>query len=122
MATTTFERLGGFARIRRIVSDFYDRVLDSEVLQHHFDGIDMRRLIDHQTKFISSVMGGPIDFNDTMLERAHARLGITRDEFREMNELMRETLEDAGIDEADIEAVCGEISRREPLIVSKDDG
>ena len=61
---TTFERLGGFARVRLIVSDFYDKVLDSERLARHFAGIDMRQLIDHQTKFIAAIMGGPAAFSD----------------------------------------------------------
>jgi hemoglobin len=38
---------------------FYDRVLNSDVIGAYFDDIDMRQLIDHQTKFISQGMGGP---------------------------------------------------------------
>jgi hemoglobin len=41
--------MGGFAKVRLLVSEFYDRVLDSDTLAPYFDGIDMRRLIDHQT-------------------------------------------------------------------------
>jgi hemoglobin len=53
MAQTMYERYGGFPKIRRVVSDFYDRVLEEPELQRHFEGVDMRRLVDHQTKFVA---------------------------------------------------------------------
>lgn len=94
MTGSVFERLGGFARVRLLVSSFYDKVLASETLGHHFRHIDMRRLIDHQTRFTSAIMGGPASFTDEQIARAHQRLGITSAEFDEMAELFRETLED----------------------------
>ena len=51
---TMFEKYGGFAKVSRIVSSFYDKALDSPILAPYFTGVDMRRLIDHQTKFASS--------------------------------------------------------------------
>lgn len=58
MSQSMFERYGGFAKLSKVMA-FYDRVLDSDVIGDFFEGVDMRRLIDHQTKFISQVMGGP---------------------------------------------------------------
>jgi len=118
MGTTIFDRCGGFSTVRRIVSAFYDKVLDSPRLQRHFAAADMRTLIDHQTKFISSVMGGPASFDDEALRRVHAPLGITKVEFDEVAGLLRETLEDFGLDAADIEHVWRSVLRREGAIVS----
>lgn len=117
MSMTLFERCGGFAKLRAVVSNLYDRTLDSPSLQHHFTGIDMCVLIDHQTKFIASLMGGPAAFSDEALRRAHARLGISRDEFAEMVDLLRETLEDHDFAPADIDQVESEIRKRETCIV-----
>ncbi len=120
MATspTIFERYGGFAVIRKVVSEFYDRVLDSPVIGHHFEHVDMRRLLDHQARFIASVTGGPASYTDEHLRRTHERLGITTEEFREMLDLLGETLEDFDFAPADVEYVKGEIRRREGVIVS----
>jgi hemoglobin len=98
---STFERIGGFARVRLLVSDFYQKVLESEQLGTHFRRIDMRRLIDHQTKFFSAIMGGPASFTDDQIARVHAHLGITPAQFDEMADLFLETLEDFGIDPAE---------------------
>lgn len=120
MGTTLFDRCGGFSTVRRIVSAFYDKVLDSPRLQRHFAAADMRTLIDHQTKFISSVMGGPASFDDQALRRVHAPLGITRAEFAEVVGLLRETLEDFELDAADVEHVSRSVLGREGAIVSRE--
>ncbi len=119
MATTPFERCGGFATVRKVISAFYDKILDSPALQGYFEGVDLRRLIDHQTKFISSIMGGPASFPDDALRRAHAKLGISQADMREMTELLRETLEDFDFEPADVEAICKEIATRQSLIVTR---
>ena len=119
MATTVFERCGGFATVRKVISAFYDKLLDSEMLSGYFADVDMRRLIDHQTKFISSIMGGPASFSDDALRRAHAKLGLSHGELVEMAGLLRETLEDFDLEKADIEQVYNEIMKRENLIVTR---
>ncbi len=118
MTTTIFDRAGGFATVRKVISAFYEKVLDSPLLEHHFVEVDMRRLMDHQTKFVSSLMGGPGSYTDDHLQRVHARLGITHDEFVEAARLLRETLEEFGLDAADIRHVDGEVMKRERVIVS----
>jgi hemoglobin len=106
---TVFDNMGGFARVRLIVSDFYEKILASDRLAPYFAGVDMRRLIDHQTKFIAAVMGGPAAFTDEQIARAHARLEIAGDAFDEMADLFRETLEDFDVDRADIERLHAQV-------------
>jgi hemoglobin len=117
---TLFDSLGGFARVRLIVSDFYDKVLESERLAPYFAGVDMRRLVDHQTKFIAAVMGGPAAFTDEQMSRAHKRLGITSGDFDEMAALFRETLEDFGVGAADVERLHAHVlSMRHHVVASE---
>ncbi len=118
MEAPLFERYGGFGAVRQIVSAFYERMLQSRGLAPYFDQVDIRRLIDHQTKFITCVMGGPASFTDRQLERAHVALGITAAEFAEMLELLQATLEEAALEPADVDLVLGEVRRREHLIVA----
>lgn len=119
MKQSIFERNGGFATLRKVVSAFYDKVLDSPGLQRYFADIDMRALVDHQTKFVASVMGGPASFSDDVLRRVHEPLGISRAEFDEVVSLMCETLQDHDVSDDDIEHVRKELMKREMLIVSR---
>ena len=61
---STFQKYGGFSTVSRVVMTFYDKVLDSDVVGPFFDDIDMPRQIDHQTKFVASIMGGPDAMSD----------------------------------------------------------
>lgn len=119
MRTGVFEKLGGFARVRLLVSEFYSRVLESETLAPYFEGVDMRRLIDHQTKFISSATGGPASFTDEHLERAHRHLAVQPEHFDEMAEVLAETLEDFEIDPAIIERILAQVTAVRHRIVSR---
>lgn len=119
MASTMFERYGGFAKISRIVSAFYDKILDSPITGPYFANTDMRTQIDHQTKFISQLMGGPASYTDGELERKHARLDIDDRAFEEMAALLKETLEDFDVDDEDIAAVVSEIVQRRHIIVKR---
>lgn len=116
-AASVFEELGGFARVRLIVSDFYDKVLASERLNRFFRDIDVPRLIDHQTKFISAIMGGPASYSDEHIARAHGRLGISVEDYDEMAALFRETLEDFGLTPDQIERLDAHMqSMREHVV------
>ena len=115
---TPFERVGGFASVSRIVMTFYGRVLDSEQLAPWFAATDMRTLIDHQTKFVAALMGGPAAYSDDALHRVHARLGIDRAAFDEMKALLAEAMTDHGVAPDDVEATVAEVERCAPLIVS----
>jgi len=118
MALTIYERVGGFASVRRVVSSFYDKALESSLIAHHFESIEMPKLIDHQTRFISFLMGGPASYTEEHLAHVHARLEITLDEFDEMVELLTETLEDFDFGSDDIAKIGQELRRREPAIVT----
>ena len=115
---TIFERYGGFSTIRKIVSDFYDKVLDSPSLEHHFVDVDMARLVDHQTKFISTITGGPANVSNEEIRRAHTRLSISSEHFGEVAELLEETLEDHGMQPEDIAYVMAEVGARKAFVVT----
>jgi hemoglobin len=119
MTDTIFERYGGFAKVSRVVSSFYDRVLDSPVLEPYFEGVDMRRLIDHQTKFIAFLLGGPASYTTEHLARVHEHLRIDDVAFDEMTSLMRETFEDFDFDETDIAIIHGKLTSYRPFIVAR---
>lgn len=118
MALTIYDRYGGFATIRRVVSSFYDKVLDSTELAPYFEKVEMRRLIDHQTRFIASVTGGPASYTDDHLRRIHAPMQIHREHFLALVTLLRETLEDMDFEAADVAYVERQLLDREIAIVS----
>ena len=112
-----FERYGGLAFISRVVLSFYDRVLASVRLAPFFADVDMQRLIEHQAKFIGSVMGEPESHTDVMLWSAHAHLQIDEGAFDEMVGLLQLTLEDFRIAPADVRTIVAGLNARRAQIV-----
>jgi hemoglobin len=116
---TLFEKYGGFAKISRVVMAFYDTLLDSDEVGPFFDDVDMRKLVDHQTKFVSSLLGGPASYTDERLQQLHAHLEIGHGHFDEMKRVLGETLSDHGFAAEDVASVMGEIEARRILIVTR---
>lgn len=119
MARTMFDRYGGFRKVSKIVLSLYDKIIDSPVTSPYFQNTNMKRLIDHQTQFISSLMGGPASFTDEHIERVHAHIGINEEAFEEVIYLLTETLEDHGMDDSDIAEVQNEFRKRKNFIIKK---
>lgn len=112
-----YEKYGGFSKINKLVMAFYDTLLDSEEIGPYFDDTDMARLIDHQTKFVAMLMGGPASYSDEQIRRAHAPLSVTGVHFDEMKRILGVTLRDHGVEAADSAQVLQEVESRRGLIV-----
>src|SRR5262245_65258210 len=94
----------------------------STALSPFFAETDMQRLVDHQAKFISSVMGGPSSYSNAALREAHAHLSIDDRAFDEMLELFKVTLEEARIGAADVDAIMIDLNAHRVQIVRRPAG
>lgn len=114
---TLFEKYGGFSNVSKIVLAFYNTLLDSDEIGPFFDDIDMSKMVDHQTKFIASLLGGPASYSDNQMRQLHAHLDITDAHFDELKLVLSDTLEDHGFEAVDVEAVLHQFETRRKLIV-----
>lgn len=112
-----FEKYGGLRTLRAVIIDFYDRVLDSDVVGHFFEDVDIAKLIDHQTKFFTSILGGPAEFADQRLANAHRNLNVTDIHFDEITCILEDTLTAAGFAKSDLITTLSAVEARRSLIV-----
>lgn len=117
MEQTLFQKYGGFSAISRLVLDLYDRLLDDDEVGPFFDEVEMSRIVDHQTKFVSSLLGGPASYTDDQIARMHGHLDIGDAHFERLKEILAETLADHGFAEEDVAAVTGAFEARRRLVV-----
>lgn len=118
MSHSLYEKIGGFGVVSRIVLRFYDKVLESELVSPYFASIDMKRLIDHQTQFICSLLGGPASFTDEQIRSAHHDARITTEAFDEIVELFEESLDETGLEQRDVATVLKLFKEKRPLVVA----
>jgi len=118
MNETLFDKYGGFDTLGTVVVNFYDKVLDSDSLKPYFENVNMDRLIGHQTKFITKVLGGPDEYEGGNIKKVHERFNITTIHFEEVLDLMGEALEEAGVTEEDIALIAKTVNSLKDQIVS----
>ncbi len=117
---TLYDKYGGFATIHTIVKNFYRDVLSEESLKPYFARVSMDFLIQHQTDFLSQVLGGPIQYKGRTLREAHQVLRISKTDFDLVAKLLQENLEDAGVEDADVETIMNIVASTLPDIVFTD--
>lgn len=121
MHKSVYDELGGFSAVRKFVSDFYDRVLEEEDLAPFFSETDMASLVDHQTKFWATLLGGPASYTKEQLYKTHQSMGIQDDHFDLVLELVVETLEDHDVDNGHIDSISEMLkSYRSAIVIAKD--
>ncbi len=116
---TLFEKYGGFSKVSKMVLSFYDTLLDSDEIGPFFDDIDMSKMVDHQTKFVASLLGGPASYSDKQLYQLHNHLDIRDAHFDELKDVLKDTLSDHGVEPADVETVLQEFEQRRSFIVGQ---
>lgn len=118
MSDTLFSKYGGIETFSAVVSNFYQKVLDSENLASFFTGVDIEALMSHQTNFIAKALGGPDEYAGRDVSVAHANMGITEENFTEVAELLTEALEEAGVESDDVTTIIGVVASLKDQIVS----
>ncbi len=117
MDETIYKKYGGFSKISRVVLTLYDRILDDDTIGPYFDEVDMNRIVDHQTKFISSLLGGPASYTDEQIQKMHSHLSIGPEEFEALVEILRDVLAEHDFEEEDIETIVAAFGGRRDLVV-----
>ncbi|RLA23685.1 MAG: group 1 truncated hemoglobin [Gammaproteobacteria bacterium] len=115
--TTLYDKYGGFATVSKLVQGLYEKISESEELTPYFAGVDIQTLMDHQTKFFSDILGGPVKYTGKELKVVHAPLAITEQAFAEVAELLEETLEDMNVEDDDIETIMAIVAGAKSDIV-----
>ena len=116
-----FEKYGGFSKVSKIVLAFYDTLLDRDEIGPFFDEVDMSKMVDHQTKFIASLLGGPASYTDRQLHQLHNHLDIRDAHFDELKVVLKDTLSDHGIEASEVDQVLQEFENRRVQIVGQPD-
>lgn len=118
MANSLYDRLGGFGAISSVVIRFYELILADESLEKYFYGVNMERLMDHQTRFLCGVMGGPHSYNGQDIKKAHAHLKISNEAFESVASHLVKALKDHDIGESDIQVIGDIVSSIKVNIVT----
>lgn len=117
---TLFQKYGGYERVFKVVSLFYEKILADEAVSDFFDDVDMEGLIRHQTNFVGMVLGGPANqYTGRDLKAAHQGLSISHEHFNRVAEHLQSSLVECGFESSDIDTIMAVVASRRPDIVSQ---
>ena len=98
---TLYERLGGEAKVRKIVNDVLDRNYNNPIIGHHFKKVDMDKLKQLVFEFFSMGTGGPHAYTGREMRASHKGLNITEDDFDQANIDTITALKENGVGETE---------------------
>lgn len=119
MENTLLQKYGGVDTIRMIVGNFYSDILESKNLRPYFSHVDLSNLIEHQTNLLSHLLGGPNHYEGRDMELAHRHLSIKQDDFEEVAAILQDNLQDAGVEEGDIQVIMNIVAGYADQIIAK---
>jgi len=97
MKQTLFDAVGGLPMLEKVHKIFYDKIYAHPWIGQFFQGHDQQAIELRQTQFMGEKFGGPIKYPGMELELAHRRMYITPELFTLRQQLLRESLEEAGV-------------------------
>lgn len=105
MTISIYEKYGGFRTFNNVIKEFYTHVKKSPTLFPYFEGVGMGKLIEHQTQFISSLLGGPEITYELSLKDSHKHLFIPEEHYNEIVQILLSSLERAGLEPEELNEI-----------------
>ena len=116
--TTLFDKYGGVAGVRKIVTEFYSGIMVDPALRRYFTNVNLVNLIEHQVNFICHLMGKPAyEDPEGMLERVHKGKRIPETVFVEVVSVLRRVLVDNQMEPQDVSTVVATVHGYKSKIV-----
>ena len=115
-----FEKYGGQQSVDKVVEAFYGKILNNDTVKHFFENTNIRRLKNHQKRFVAIALGGPNRYSGRSMRASHKRLDLNDEHFDVVVSTLLETLGEHGVEDADLEKVNEILEGTRADILNKD--
>lgn len=116
---TLYIKLGGDAALTATAELLTTKLSKDDLLKDYFVNIDMVSHRIYLKKFLALITGGPKNYDGRDMKEAHGNLGIQDNEFTHLMTLIRETLNELGVQQDVINTFCSAAEGLRESIVSK---
>jgi len=117
-AKPLYERLGGRAAIKGVVTEFVAAKEADPIMKPTMAGVDKAQFIEHLTDFLSMAMGGPEKYTGKDLPAAHAKLNLTDVHFMAAGKALTAIMQKGKVPEPEQqEVVCDLVAAHDQVIV-----
>lgn len=110
MEQSLYEKVGGEKGVGKVVDYFYDElVLKDPTVNHFFEGTDMDKQREHQTKFISFALGGPNQYSGQSMAKAHEGMNLQPNHYEAIVKHLHDALARYGVGEREIDQALSRV-------------
>lgn len=102
--STLFDKIGGYDTIRKVHKIFYDKIYAHPWIGQFFKEVSQELNENQQTDFMVQAFGGPQMYSGAFPVPAHKHMYITVELFELRSGLLKESLQEAGLNEENIES------------------
>ncbi len=126
--TTLWERLGGQAKVRKVIDDLVARAGNDPKVdftrggKYNLNAEQMANFKKQMVDLISQETGGPFKYDGRPLRKSHEGMGITDAQFDALVADLRRALADNNVPTADIDSLIGIVETTRGQIVQKAGG
>jgi len=95
-----YDELGGAPAVSLALDNFYPRVLAHPIVSPFFAGVDMDKLKERATPFVTMALGGPNTYQGAGLREVHKHLltqGLDDSAFDAFVDLFEDVLKELGV-------------------------
>ncbi|MDX2092092.1 MAG: group 1 truncated hemoglobin [Kofleriaceae bacterium] len=118
---TLFDKIGA-AKLRAVITDFYERVFADVMIGFMFHGKDRQHLIDREWEFVASFLGAPdVKYTGRPMRTAHAQHTIFGGQFERRLQILREAMAAHDVD-PEVQAVWIEHTQALRAQITRDKG
>ena len=100
-----FDAIGGKKGIQAIVSTMYEKIQQQEEIMDYFKGKNIQKIIEAQYSYLSSAVGGPVEWRGRSLKAIHTGMDIKEEDFVKYAEIYKQAAIDCGKKEEQGEAI-----------------
>ena len=104
MGTTLYEQMGGEGKVRAIIEQFVDRMVDDVMIGFFFRKVNVRRLKELEFQHAAAFLGGPVAYEGRPLPAAHGPHKIQGGQFARRIHMLRQVLQEQQVPAAVVEA------------------
>jgi len=108
-----YDRLGGRDGIRAVVDEFYDRLVEDEMLGPMFEDADLEHLRETQTLFLCEAAGGPETYEGPSVREAHRDVPLEPKHIWRTIAILSDSLDAFDVPASDADAVVEAIAAHE---------
>lgn len=116
-----YEDLGGLEKLKQIVDEFVDKLVDDLMVGYLFSKSDKIRIKEKEFELLANILGAKIKYTGNSVKEVHKTLNIKSGEFERRKQILKEILLKYNCPENVMKAIMEHTEKLRFIVIKKVD-